>query len=109
MVLIPYLPALCSDARFLRFLDDAAVKQVNCALGEICVTLIVRNHAYRRTIAMQIAEQLHDGFAVLGVQVSSRLVSHQNQRITDQRASHGDRSEERRVGKECRSRWSPYH
>ena len=22
---------------------------------------------------------------------------------------HGDRSEERRVGKECRSRWSPYH
>ena len=26
------------------------------------------------------------------------------------RDSHGDmRSEERRVGKECRSRWSPYH
>ena len=25
------------------------------------------------------------------------------------RARHGDRSEERRVGKECRSRWSPYH
>ena len=23
--------------------------------------------------------------------------------------SDGDRSEERRVGKECRSRWSPYH
>src|SRR2546430_8639742 len=23
--------------------------------------------------------------------------------------SHDDRSEERRVGKECRSRWSPYH
>ena len=22
---------------------------------------------------------------------------------------HKDRSEERRVGKECRSRWSPYH
>src|SRR2546429_8697897 len=24
-------------------------------------------------------------------------------------ASTGERSEERRVGKECRSRWSPYH
>src|SRR5258707_12942091 len=24
-------------------------------------------------------------------------------------AIHGTRSEERRVGKECRSRWSPYH
>src|SRR5256885_15231623 len=23
--------------------------------------------------------------------------------------AHGGRSEERRVGKECRSRWSPYH
>ena len=23
--------------------------------------------------------------------------------------NHMDRSEERRVGKECRSRWSPYH
>ena len=24
-------------------------------------------------------------------------------------AKESDRSEERRVGKECRSRWSPYH
>ena len=24
-------------------------------------------------------------------------------------AASGNRSEERRVGKECRSRWSPYH
>ena len=32
--------------------------------------------------------------------------------ITDQLADMGaliNRSEERRVGKECRSRWSPYH
>ena len=27
----------------------------------------------------------------------------------EQGASHAARSEERRVGKECRSRWSPYH
>ena len=26
-----------------------------------------------------------------------------------QRFEHPKRSEERRVGKECRSRWSPYH
>src|SRR2546430_10003750 len=30
-------------------------------------------------------------------------------RRTDRRRPSGDRSEERRVGKECRSRWSPYH
>ena len=29
--------------------------------------------------------------------------------ITLTRKSHNLRSEERRVGKECRSRWSPYH
>ena len=28
---------------------------------------------------------------------------------TDLVQLHGKRSEERRVGKECRSRWSPYH
>ena len=27
----------------------------------------------------------------------------------DDKVSSPDRSEERRVGKECRSRWSPYH
>src|SRR5476649_1872788 len=30
-------------------------------------------------------------------------------RLTGVSVTQGDRSEERRVGKECRSRWSPYH
>ena len=30
-------------------------------------------------------------------------------RMALDRAAEGIRSEERRVGKECRSRWSPYH
>ena len=29
--------------------------------------------------------------------------------LSDLRLPDRDRSEERRVGKECRSRWSPYH
>ena len=29
--------------------------------------------------------------------------------VMDWRAIHAARAEERRVGKECRSRWSPYH
>ena len=29
--------------------------------------------------------------------------------VAESALSHGGRSEERRVGKECRSRWSPYH
>ena len=31
------------------------------------------------------------------------------QKRTSGRSSNTKRSEERRVGKECRSRWSPYH
>ena len=30
-------------------------------------------------------------------------------RVAGSSYENGDRSEERRVGKECRSRWSPYH
>src|SRR2546428_13274554 len=29
--------------------------------------------------------------------------------LAERGVRHADRSEERRVGKECRSRWSPYH
>ena len=31
------------------------------------------------------------------------------EQVTESCVLHGIRSEERRVGKECRSRWSPYH
>src|SRR5438309_5442162 len=33
----------------------------------------------------------------------------ERKRIANELRSTGGRSEERRVGKECRSRWSPYH
>ena len=38
------------------------------------------------------------------------VTSHKNEHITKQlNPARRNRSEERRVGKECRSRWSPYH
>ena len=37
-----------------------------------------------------------------GLQAAVKLCEQQQQVV-------GQRSEERRVGKECRSRWSPYH
>src|SRR3989442_11352396 len=73
MVLIPYLPALRSYARFLRLFHDATVKQVNCALGEIRVALVVRDHTNCCAVAVQIAKEFHDRFTILRVQVSSRL------------------------------------
>ena len=40
-----------------------------------------------------------------------RLLAHISGKLRTNfiRILHGDRSEERRVGKECRSRWSPYN
>src|SRR2546425_11632191 len=62
-------------------------------------------------------EDPHAGAAVHGVvgeairgprpEVEQRVATEQ---VEHQAAAvHGVRSEERRVGKECRSRWSPYH
>ena len=44
-------------------------------------------------------------FNIEGLDLSFPLVQH----ISEELASEVIRSEERRVGKECRSRWSPYH
>ena len=35
--------------------------------------------------------------------------NYKNINLTSRNTNLDDRSEERRVGKECRSRWSPYH
>ena len=39
----------------------------------------------------------------------NRYVGADGATVTDSTSTTGHRSEERRVGKECRSRWSPYH
>ena len=57
-----------------------------------------------------------DNIKVLVVDDNSRIVNLLKDAITKETdmdviatAADGERSEERRVGKECRSRWSPYH
>ena len=51
-----------------------------------------------------LAHDLHmAGFEVASVEGDDPVIDFE---IT---ANRPDRSEERRVGKECRSRWSPYH
>src|SRR2546430_10186026 len=44
-----------------------------------------------------------------GGQAYSHIILFQDKRAFDEFTSGDFRSEERRVGKECRSRWSPYH
>src|SRR2546427_12531136 len=74
---------------------DHAVAQRDDLGGVGCNVVLVRDHDDRLAPAVQVAEHLHQLGAGGRVEVSGGLV--------------GERSEERRVGKECRSRWSPYH
>ena len=45
----------------------------------------------------------YDKIEGLDKEISKLIMGNDNQTYFD------ERSEERRVGKECRSRWSPYH
>ena len=56
---------------------------------------------------MRIRELLKKEGIALGVKVDSKDAAIDY--LIDLHAKSGNRSEERRVGKECRSRWSPYH
>ena len=50
------------------------------------------------------------GFVAIGAAVAAKCTMNWNMDLSLALVAGGaDRSEERRVGKECRSRWSPYH
>src|SRR2546430_5199754 len=67
-----------------------------------------------RATRMQARESLEQARAVRGAKAHT-TVAHRQLHLAVERAraerdaAAAERSEERRVGKECRSRWSPYH
>ena len=64
----------------------------------------VHPHALRHTFATTCVQSGCD------IKTQSEILGHADANVTLKRYVHTDmRSEERRVGKECRSRWSPYH
>ena len=77
-------------AEIRRALRPAPVKQMDRPIGIARITRIMRHHADGRAAAMQLAEQVHHLFAILRVQVTSRLVSEQNGRVTGERTGHSD-------------------
>ena len=73
---------LCSNAIF----DDLAIEQMHSAIRVLSETLVVRNHANGSATLMQFAEQMHDSFAVVRIEVTSWLVGKQNRRSARQGA-----------------------
>src|SRR3712207_9143916 len=76
----------------VAYVDDALATMAAEGL-EVLETTPEAQEAYRRLIA-----EKSKGTVWLGGGCASWYLDR-----------HGHRSEERRVGKECRSRWSPYH
>ena len=66
--------------------------------------------AYDHQLIDQSAKKIIETAKKTGAQVSGPVpLPTKKEVVTILRAVHKYRSEERRVGKECRSRWSPYH
>src|SRR6476620_10417147 len=63
---------------------------MHCAVRMLSETLIVRDHTNRGAGLMQFAEQMHDGFTVVRIQVTGRLVGKQNRWSAGKRASDCD-------------------
>src|SRR5262249_56758029 len=56
-----------------------------------------------------IKQAISDGFDHLIETINPPILKHVTNPLTNERGYKGKRSEERRVGKECRSRWSEDH
>src|SRR5258708_28535541 len=86
--------------------DDLVTGVQTCALP---ISTLLRKHkpAGRLALAPLNSVSLRDqAYALLKDAIASTDIYSERQPL---RLDERERSEERRVGKECRSRWSPYH
>src|SRR2546425_4579452 len=77
------------------------IPQGGRAMHEDAVSLLPKTEFTRREF---VVTSLAAGFAMAVRPVSAQTITTNTIGLTAD-----ERSEERRVGKECRSRWSPYH
>ena len=99
----------------LLHLREDIVKQLLLILGTIAgLSLTTAQAEVNGTIRVGVMNDMSSVYAdfqgpgsVLAAQLAVEDFAQQSKRTVEVLSA--DRSEERRVGKECRSRWSPYH
>src|SRR2546425_10146886 len=102
------LPRRQAPVHLLGYMSDCGKKGAKCrqdvhlALEPLALAHIEHGVEARAIKTERCRQGIHCG----ALRPWRRLSQHQ-QRMAKQRGK--GRSEERRVGKECRSRWSPYH
>src|ERR1700681_984757 len=62
--------------------DDAPVEEMDVPVVVTRVAGIVRDHADRRAALMQLAQQIHDGFAALRIEIPGGLVRQEDHGFT---------------------------
>jgi hypothetical protein len=80
----------CARSEIDRSSTGLALSRYRPPLGVPRVPRVVRHHADGGAFLVEFTQQLHDGFAVLGVEVTGRLVGKQNGGRAPDRASDGD-------------------
>src|SRR3989442_3545208 len=97
---------------FFFFQAEDGIRDADVTGVQTCALPIyyVRAYVTPGPVNVQLASFRGMGLVIVGRSQSSSLISlNMNGVLGEQTAFFADRSEERRVGKECRSRWSPYH
>ena len=103
---------LCGDRITMQLaVRDGVVREIGftgrgCAISQASASLLT-DEVKGKTLDEVAGVQAVDLLELLGIEISPArlkcaMLSHES-------LQHVLRSEERRVGKECRSRWSPYH
>src|SRR5258707_6574366 len=94
--------SLCTDDLvllvFFFFQAEDGIRDIGVTGVQTCALPISASASTPINSVMRVQERFSDGLALAVAQD-----------ISQKRRRKCTRSEERRVGKECRSRWSPYH
>src|SRR2546421_3693025 len=108
---VPNLNLIVVDIFFFFFQAEDGIRDLIVTGVQTCALPIFRRG--HRELAYRNARQfLHHPALLVGERLLQRRLPLRRRHPWanhDTLAAEGARSEERRVGKECRSRWSPYH
>src|SRR2546429_5185812 len=93
------------------FQAEDGIRDVAVTGVQTCALPISDEHIHVAEVVLERAKRLVEGAKDVVILLDSitRLSRAYNKEVESSGRTLSGRSEERRVGKECRSRWSPYH